>query len=69
MFDWIFAFFHLFLVLGVVAYAVYSLIIGNIVRFLILITALGVYYWAVLHKPVKDELARRRELKSQGEKK
>ena len=69
MFDWMFAFFHLFLILGVVVYAVYSLITGNPIRFLILSAALGIYYWAVLHTPVKKEIARRRELKSQGEKK
>lgn len=69
MSDWIFAFFHLFLILGVVVYAVYSLITGNPTRFLILSAALGAYYWAVLHPAVKKEIARRRDLKNQGDRK
>ncbi len=69
MSDYIFAFFHLFLILGAVVYAVYSLLIGNTLRFVFLIAVLGIYYWAVLHKPVIQEIARRRELKNQGEEK
>ncbi|NOR15881.1 MAG: hypothetical protein GQ544_09260 [Candidatus Aminicenantes bacterium] len=69
MSDYIFAFFHLFLILGAVVYAVYSLLIGNTLRFVFMIAVLGIYYWAVLHKPVKIEIARRRGLKNQGEKK
>lgn len=69
MSDWIFAFFHLFLIIGAVVYTVYSLLIGNTTRFAFLSAALAAYYWGVLHKPVKREIARRRELKNQGEKK
>jgi len=69
MSDWIFAFFHLFLVLGAIAFAIYSLFTGNTVRFAFMSAALAAYYWGVLHKPVKNEMARRRGLKNQGEKK
>lgn len=61
MFDWIFAFFHLFLLLGIVVYAIYSLIAGNILRFIILVVLLTGYYFLVLHKQVKREIERKRK--------
>jgi hypothetical protein len=63
MSDWIFAFFHLFLLIGVVLYAFYSLYLGNSARFFLLIACLAAYYLIVLHKPVKKELERRRKIK------
>ena len=60
MSDWIFAFFHLFLLLGVLFYAVYSLFQGNVIRFILILLLLGIYYLIVLHKPVRLELERRR---------
>jgi hypothetical protein len=60
MFDWIFAFFHLFLFLGLIGYAVYSLAIGNTTRFFILSGGLILYYLLVLHKGVRSEIKRRR---------
>ena len=66
MSDLIFAFFHLFLLIGVVAYAFYSLYQGNIIRFVILIVCLILYYFIVLHKPVRAEIKRKREEKKQG---
>jgi len=61
VFDWIFAFFHLFLLLGVIFYAFYSLIAyGNILRFALIAAGLTVYYLLVLHKPVRREIERRK---------
>ncbi len=61
MFDWIFAFFHLFLLLAILIYAFYSLLQGNILRFSFLIALLIVYYFLVLHKNVKKEIERKRK--------
>jgi hypothetical protein len=70
VYDWIFAFFHLFLLLGVVIYAFYSLVAhGNVLRFVLITACLGIYYLLVLHKPVRREIARRKSLKSAGDKK
>jgi Ca2+/Na+ antiporter len=63
MYDWIFAFFHLFLLIGVVLYAFYSLYQGNLTRFALLMACLAGYYLIVLHKPVRKEIARRRKAK------
>lgn len=68
MFDWIFAFFHLFLLIGVVIYALYSLIVhGNVLRFVLIAVSLGIYYLLVLRKPVRQEIERRRRLRSGGD--
>jgi len=64
MFDWIFAFFHLFLILGVVFYAFNSLFKGNYLRFIVVIVLLTVYYFLVLHKAVKKEIERKRKKSS-----
>lgn len=60
MADWIFAFFHLFLIIFIIGYAVYSLILGNVLRFFLIMGGLTLYYFIVLHKPVKKEIKRRR---------
>lgn len=65
--DWIFAFFHLFLLIGIAGYAVVSLFQGNTPRFGIILTCLIIYYFIVLHKPVRKEIKRRRKMKSRGE--
>jgi hypothetical protein len=66
--DWIFAFFHLFLLLGVVIYALYSLVVhGNVLRFVLIAVSLAIYYLLVLRKPVRQEIERRRSLKSGGD--
>jgi hypothetical protein len=68
--DWIFAFFHLFLLIGVIGYAFYSLLFhGNSQRFALILACLVVYYFIVLRKPVRQEIARRKELKASGDKK
>ena len=66
MFDWIFAFFHLILLVGIIVYAFYSLFVGNVLRFAILIVLLTGYYFLVLHKPVKREIERKRKKRSKG---
>ena len=66
--DWLFAFFHLFLLIGIVAYAFYALIQGNTLRFGLIVVCLIVYYFLVLHKPVKTEIKRRREERTNKEK-
>ena len=63
--DMIFAFFHLFLLIGILVIAFYSLLQGNVLRFALIISLLTVYYFIALHKNVKDEIQRKRK----GEKK
>jgi len=61
MYDWLFSFFHLFLLLATVVYAIFSLLQGNVLRFALLIAFLTVYYFLVLHKAVKKEIERKRK--------
>ncbi len=61
MADLIFAFFHLFLILGIIAYAFYSLLKGNIFRFMVIIILITGYYFLVLHKAVRKEIERKRK--------
>ena len=63
MFDYIFAFFHLFLLIGLVGYAIYSLIQGNTTRFALIIVCLVGYYFLALHKNVKKEIQQKRKRK------
>jgi hypothetical protein len=64
MFDYIFAFFHLFLLIGLVGYAFYSLLIqGNTFRFALIIVCLVAYYFLALHKNVKKEIQQKRKKK------
>lgn len=58
--DWIFAFFHLILLIGILLYALYSLVIGNSLRFSLIFGGLALYYFLVLHKNVKKEISRRK---------
>jgi len=55
------------LLLGAVGYAVLSAVQGNTTRLGILTVCLVGYYFLVLHKPVRSEIRRRRELKQRGE--
>ena len=64
MSDWLFAFFHLFLIIAIIVYAFVSLAKGNIFRFGLIMGCLIVYYFFVLHKPVKREIERRRKAKN-----
>ncbi len=63
MFDLIFAFFHLALLIGLLGYAFYSLFQGNAVRFALIILFLAGYYFLALHKNVKKEIRRKRKTK------
>ncbi|MBN1223724.1 MAG: hypothetical protein JXB23_10765 [Candidatus Aminicenantes bacterium] len=64
MSDWIFAFFHLILILGVAIYAFVALFTGNYLRFGIIAVCLVGYYFLVLHKPVKKEIERKKTKKN-----
>ncbi len=64
MFDWVFAFLHLGALLAILGYAVFSLMNGQTGRAVLIIVCLGLYYFLVLHKGVRREIARRRDLRS-----
>ena len=61
MFDYIFAFLHLILLLGVFGYGVYSLLEGNVLRFTLISVCLVGYYFLALHKNVRKEIERKRK--------
>jgi uncharacterized membrane protein YfcA len=63
MVDSVFAFLHLGGLLAVLGYAVYSLVRGNTLRFVLIVILLAAYYYFVLHPAVIKEIARRRSLK------
>ncbi len=66
MFDWIFAFIHLFVLLGALGYAFYFLFQGNISKFIMGIGLITAYYLLVLHKAVKKEIERKRKAKKKN---
>lgn len=59
MSDTIFAILHLFVLLGVLGYAVLSIFRGNAARGGLILVLLAVYYFLVLHKAVRKEIARK----------
>ena len=59
MSDTIFAIVHLFVLLGVLGYAVLSIVRGNVARGGLILVLLAVYYFLVLHKAVSKEIARK----------
>ncbi|MCX6570145.1 MAG: hypothetical protein NT006_01755 [Candidatus Aminicenantes bacterium] len=63
LFDTIFAFLHVGGLLVAVAYAVVSLVRGNVSRFALILALLIVYYLFILHPAVKKEISRRRSLR------
>ena len=63
MFDWIFAFIHLFILLGALVYAFYSLFQGNSSKFIMILAILTAYYFLILHKAVKKEIERKKKAK------
>ncbi|MFQ6070452.1 MAG: hypothetical protein ACE5LC_07995 [Candidatus Aminicenantales bacterium] len=63
MFDYIFAFFHLFLLLALLVYGILSLFYGNLLRFGLILVSLVLYYILVLHKGVKEEIKRKQKKK------
>ena len=64
--DLFFAIFHLLLVLGAVILAFYYLFLGNTFRFALMAVCLILYYFLVLHKAVKKEIERKRNLKKKA---
>ena len=64
MIDYLFAFLHLFLLVGLLGYAALSLFQGNAVRFLLILACLIGYYFLVLHKNVKNEIKRKKKIKN-----
>jgi hypothetical protein len=63
LFNTIFAFVHLGGLLAALAYAVISLVRGNVPRFFLILALLAIYYVFLLHPAVKKEIARRKSLK------
>jgi len=63
LFNTIFAFIHLGGLLAALAYAVVSLLRGNVPRFGLIVLLLAIYYVFLLHPAVKKEIARRKTLK------
>jgi hypothetical protein len=59
MSDTIFAIVHLFVLLGVLGYAVLSIVRGNVARGGLILVLLAVYYFLVLHKAVRKEIVRK----------
>ena len=59
--DTAFAVAHVLALVAVFVYGLVALIGGNIPRFALVGGGLVVYYFLVLQKPVKNEIARRRE--------
>jgi hypothetical protein len=63
LFNTIFPFLHLGALLAVAAYAIVSLVRGDVTRFGLMAALLALYYLFILHPAVKKEIARRRSLK------
>ncbi len=61
--DFVFAIFHLLALLAILVYGLLGLLRGNYWRFGIIIAGLVIYYFLVLHKGVRAEVARRKKLK------
>ncbi len=59
----VFAVFHLLALLAVLVWAIISIVQGNLVRGLLILGCLGLYYVLALHDQVKKEIGRKRGLK------
>jgi hypothetical protein len=59
--DTVFAVAHMLALAAVFIYGLVALVRGNRPRFAVVMGGLVLYYFLVLHKPVKKEIARRRE--------
>ena len=60
MSDTLFALVHLVVLLGILAYAVGSCFTGHAARGVLILVLLVIYYFLVLHRAVRKEIARRR---------
>jgi hypothetical protein len=63
LFETIVAFLHLGGLLAALAFAIVSLVQGNVPRFGLILVLLAIYYIFLLHPAVKKEIARRRSIK------
>jgi hypothetical protein len=63
LFETIVAFLHLGALLAALAFAIVSLVQGNVPRFGLILVLLAIYYIFLLHPAVKKEIARRRSIK------
>jgi len=63
VFQTVVAFVHLGALLGVLAYAIVSLVRGDVSRFGLVIVLLAIYYAFLLHPAVVKEVRRRKALK------
>jgi|YelNatPaOPRAMG01_1025707.scaffolds.fasta_scaffold14346_6 ABC-type antimicrobial peptide transport system permease subunit len=63
MFEWVFAFLHFFLFLGLLLFSVYSIIRGQWFSGLLLLAFLVAYYLVVLQAAVKKEIERKKKKK------
>jgi hypothetical protein len=63
----VFAFFHLLLLLGILGWAIVSLVQGNMSRGLLIAVCLAFYYILALHPQVKKEIDRIRQKKQNKE--
>jgi len=61
MSDTVFAILHLLILLGILAYSLASISLGNVARGGLILVLLAVYYFLVLHKAVRKEIARKRK--------
>jgi len=61
MSDTVFAIFHLVVLLGILGYSLVSIVRGNVARGGLILVLLAVYYFLVLHKAVRKEIARKRK--------
>lgn len=68
IFDYVFSFFHIFLLVAIIIYAFSFLFQGDIPRFALISACLTGYYFLVLHKNVKKEIQRKRKMKTTPEK-
>jgi len=56
----IFALVHLVLLIAVAVYGLFSLVKGNLFRFVFIFALLIAYYFLVLHQNVKKEMVRKK---------
>jgi len=61
--DLVFALFHLAVLIAILVYGLVGLLHRNIWRFGVIAAGLGLYYFFVLHKGVREEIARRKKSK------
>lgn len=61
MFEWLFAFVHLALFLGLLSYSVWNLVRGRWLAGAVLLVFLAAYYLIVLHPAVVKEISRKKK--------